>query len=129
MEAGPCGLTGRGALGPPGPRVRAVGALGSGPSDLAGDRSGDRTRTIRAHHVVRSVLCRLTLPTRAGGAWRLVLNQEISSRTRSTPMARQEILDQITQNFGFVPGLMELMPDPGLEQSWTTPGGVPGDSK
>jgi alkylhydroperoxidase/carboxymuconolactone decarboxylase family protein YurZ len=44
-------------------------------------------------------------------------------------MARQEILDQITQNFGFVPGLMEQMPDAVLEQYWTTLGWVLGDSK
>jgi hypothetical protein len=35
-------------------------------------------------------------------------------------MARQEILDQITQSFGFVPGLMAQMPDAVLEQYWTT---------
>jgi hypothetical protein len=44
-------------------------------------------------------------------------------------MARQEILDQITQNFGFVPGLMNQMPDAVLEQYWTTLSWVLGDTK
>jgi hypothetical protein len=44
-------------------------------------------------------------------------------------MARQEILDQITQSFGFVPGLMAQMPDAVLEQYWTTLSWVLGDTK
>ena len=44
-------------------------------------------------------------------------------------MARQEILDQITQSFGFVPGLMDQMPDAVLEQYWTTLSWVLGDTK
>jgi alkylhydroperoxidase/carboxymuconolactone decarboxylase family protein YurZ len=44
-------------------------------------------------------------------------------------MARQAILDQITQSFGFVPGLMEQMPDAVLEQYWTTLSWVLGDTK
>ena len=44
-------------------------------------------------------------------------------------MARQEILDQITQSFGFVPGLMEQMPDSVLEQYWTTLSWVLGESE
>lgn len=35
-------------------------------------------------------------------------------------MSRQEIVEQITQNFGFVPGLMDEMPDQVLEQYWST---------
>ena len=44
-------------------------------------------------------------------------------------MARQEILDQITQSFGFVPGLLDQMPDAVLEQYWTTLSWVLGDTK
>ena len=44
-------------------------------------------------------------------------------------MARQDILDQITQSFGFVPGLMDQMPDAVLEQYWTTLSWVLGDTK
>ena len=44
-------------------------------------------------------------------------------------MARQEILDQITQSFGFVPGLIDQMPDAVLEQYWTTLSWVLGDTK
>ena len=44
-------------------------------------------------------------------------------------MARQEILDQITQSFGFVPGLMDQMPDAVLEQYWTTLSWVLGETK
>ena len=44
-------------------------------------------------------------------------------------MARQEILDQITQSFGFVPGLMDQMPDAVLEQYWTTLSWVLGPKK
>jgi hypothetical protein len=44
-------------------------------------------------------------------------------------MARKEILDQITQSFGFVPGLMDQMPDAVLEQYWTTLSWVLGDTK
>ena len=43
-------------------------------------------------------------------------------------MSRQEILDQITENFGFVPGLMEQMPDQVLEQYWGTLTWVLGDT-
>jgi hypothetical protein len=43
-------------------------------------------------------------------------------------MSRQEIVDQITQNFGFVPGLMEQMPDQVLEQYWNTLTWVLGDT-
>jgi alkylhydroperoxidase/carboxymuconolactone decarboxylase family protein YurZ len=44
-------------------------------------------------------------------------------------MARQEILDQITQSFGFVPGLMAQMPDAVLEQYWSTLSWVLADTK
>ncbi len=44
-------------------------------------------------------------------------------------MARQDILDQITQSFGFVPGLMDQMPDAVLEQYWTTLSWVLGETK
>jgi hypothetical protein len=44
-------------------------------------------------------------------------------------MARQEVLDQITQNFGFVPGILNQMPDAVLEQYWTTLNWVLGDTK
>ena len=44
-------------------------------------------------------------------------------------MARQDILNQITQNFGFVPGFMDQMPDAVLEQYWTTLSWVLGDTK
>jgi hypothetical protein len=44
-------------------------------------------------------------------------------------MARKEILDQITQSFGFVPGLMAQMPDAVLEQYWTTLSWVLADTK
>ena len=35
-------------------------------------------------------------------------------------MARQEIVEQVEQDFGLVPGFMAEMPDPVLEQYWTT---------
>lgn len=44
-------------------------------------------------------------------------------------MTRKEILDQITQSFGFVPGLMDQMPDTILEQYWAVLGWVLGDTK
>ena len=43
-------------------------------------------------------------------------------------MARQEILNQIEQAFGFVPGWFSGMPDAVLEQYWTTLGWVLGDT-
>jgi hypothetical protein len=43
-------------------------------------------------------------------------------------MARQEILDQVEQSFGLVPGFMDGMPDPVLEQYWTTLGWVLSDT-
>jgi hypothetical protein len=44
-------------------------------------------------------------------------------------MARQQILEQITQNFGFVPGLLDQMPDAVLEQYWATLSWVLGDTQ
>jgi alkylhydroperoxidase/carboxymuconolactone decarboxylase family protein YurZ len=44
-------------------------------------------------------------------------------------MARQEILDQITQAFGSVPGWMDGMPDAALEQTWSLLGWMMSDSK
>jgi len=35
-------------------------------------------------------------------------------------MARQQLLEQVEQDFGLVPGFMDDMPDPVLEQYWTT---------
>ena len=35
-------------------------------------------------------------------------------------MARQQILEQVKQDFGLVPGFMAGMPDPVLEQYWST---------
>jgi hypothetical protein len=35
-------------------------------------------------------------------------------------MARQEVLEQVEQNFGLVPDFMRAMPEPVLEQYWTT---------
>jgi alkylhydroperoxidase/carboxymuconolactone decarboxylase family protein YurZ len=35
-------------------------------------------------------------------------------------MARQEIVEQVEQDFGLVPGFMAEMPDTVLEQYWTT---------
>ena len=35
-------------------------------------------------------------------------------------MARQQLLEQVEQDFGLVPGFMADMPDPVLEQFWTT---------
>jgi alkylhydroperoxidase/carboxymuconolactone decarboxylase family protein YurZ len=35
-------------------------------------------------------------------------------------MARQQLLEQVEQDFGLVPGFMADMPDPVLEQYWTT---------
>ena len=35
-------------------------------------------------------------------------------------MARQQILEQVEQNFGLVPGFMADMPEPALEQYWST---------
>jgi hypothetical protein len=44
-------------------------------------------------------------------------------------MGRQEILNQIRESFGLVPGLMEEMPDQILEQYWTTLSWVLGDTQ
>jgi alkylhydroperoxidase/carboxymuconolactone decarboxylase family protein YurZ len=44
-------------------------------------------------------------------------------------MARQNVLDQAKQSFGFVPGWLEEMPDAVLEQYWTTLGWVLSDTK
>jgi alkylhydroperoxidase/carboxymuconolactone decarboxylase family protein YurZ len=35
-------------------------------------------------------------------------------------VARREILEQVEQNFGLVPDFMADMPEPVLEQYWTT---------
>ena len=35
-------------------------------------------------------------------------------------MARQQLLEQVEQDFGLVPEFMADMPDPVLEQYWTT---------
>jgi hypothetical protein len=35
-------------------------------------------------------------------------------------MATQEILEQVEQSFGLVPDFMRAMPEPVLEQYWTT---------
>ena len=35
-------------------------------------------------------------------------------------MTRQEIVTQVKQAFGFVPGWMDTMPDAVLDQYWTT---------
>ena len=35
-------------------------------------------------------------------------------------MARREILEQVEQNFGLVPEFIADMPEPVLEQYWTT---------
>jgi hypothetical protein len=35
-------------------------------------------------------------------------------------VARKEILEQVEQNFGLVPDFMADMPEPVLEQYWTT---------
>ncbi|MGH2720839.1 MAG: hypothetical protein ACRDJO_04450 [Actinomycetota bacterium] len=43
-------------------------------------------------------------------------------------MPRREILDQIKENFGLVPGLMEQMPEQVLEQYWATLTWVLGDT-
>ncbi len=43
-------------------------------------------------------------------------------------MTRHEILDQIEGAFGFVPGLMDGMPDAVLEQYWKTLGWVLSDT-
>jgi len=44
-------------------------------------------------------------------------------------MTRQEITTQITQAFGFVPGMMDEMPDEVLDQYWHSLSWVTGDSK
>ena len=44
-------------------------------------------------------------------------------------MERQEILNQIRESFGLVPGLMDQMPDQVLEQYWTTLTWVLGDTQ
>ena len=43
-------------------------------------------------------------------------------------MTRQEIVAQVEQAFGFVPGWMEIMPDPVLDQYWATLSWVLSDS-
>jgi len=44
-------------------------------------------------------------------------------------MSRKEILEEIKQNFGFVPGWFEHMTDPMLEQYWSSLGWVLQDTK
>ncbi len=44
-------------------------------------------------------------------------------------MARKEILEQVEQNFGLVPDFMGDMPEPVLEQYWTTLNWVMSDTK
>jgi hypothetical protein len=44
-------------------------------------------------------------------------------------MARQDVLNQVKQAFGFVPGWIDGMPDPALEQYWATLGWVLSDTK
>jgi hypothetical protein len=43
-------------------------------------------------------------------------------------MAKQEVLGQITESFGFVPGIMEQMPEAILEQYWNILTWVLGDT-
>ena len=43
-------------------------------------------------------------------------------------MSRQEILDQITQAFGFVPDFLGQAPDAMLEQWWTELGWLQSDA-
>jgi hypothetical protein len=43
-------------------------------------------------------------------------------------MARQDILNQVEEAFGFVPGWFSGMPDAVLEQNWETLGWVQSDS-
>lgn len=43
-------------------------------------------------------------------------------------MSRQEILDQITQAYGFVPGFLASAPDSALEQWWSELGWLQSDS-
>ena len=44
-------------------------------------------------------------------------------------MAKQEILEQVEQNFGLVPDFMGDMPEPVLEQYWTTLNWVMSDTR
>ena len=44
-------------------------------------------------------------------------------------MTRQEIVAQVTQAFGFVPGWMDAMPDAVLDQYWATLSWVLSDTK
>jgi hypothetical protein len=44
-------------------------------------------------------------------------------------MARQQILDQITQTLGSVPGWLDGMPDPQLEYEWGRIAWLLGDSR
>ena len=44
-------------------------------------------------------------------------------------MARRDILEQVEQNFGLVPDFMGDMPEPVLEQYWTTLNWVMSDTK
>jgi AhpD family alkylhydroperoxidase len=44
-------------------------------------------------------------------------------------MARKELLEQVEQNFGLVPDFMGNMPEPVLEQYWTTLNWVMSDTK
>jgi hypothetical protein len=44
-------------------------------------------------------------------------------------MARQDVLNQANEAFGFVPGWIEGMPDAVLEQYWATLGWVLADTK
>ena len=44
-------------------------------------------------------------------------------------MVKQEILEQVEQNFGLVPDFMGDMPEPVLEQYWTTLNWVMSDTK
>ena len=44
-------------------------------------------------------------------------------------MAREDILDQIRQAFGAVPGWLEGLPDPQLEHQWGLISWVLGDSQ
>jgi hypothetical protein len=48
---------------------------------------------------------------------------------RRLPMSRQEVLEQVEQNFGIVPDFMGDMPEPVLEQYWTTLNWVMSDTK
>ena len=43
-------------------------------------------------------------------------------------MARQDVLSQVKQSFGFVPGWMDAMPEAVLEQYWATLSWVLGDT-